>query len=142
MSVNIVGKVAGLVSPTQITINIGRKQGVNVGDIVTVYRKVDVEDPDTKQPLGSLRFTKVRLTVELAAELYSLAQTFPLTADLYSQFFSRTGAVPPRQRITLGAATESGMVRIEIGDPVYVERPERPEGPSEKAPPSKGTSKK
>jgi hypothetical protein len=136
MSVSIVGKVAGLVSPTQITINLGTKQGVNLGDIVTVYKQVDVEDPDTKQKLGSMRFTKVKLAVELIAELYSLAQTFPVpSTDLTSILSRTTGAGPARQRMTLDP-TGPG-VTIAIGDPVYVERPEKT---SDKGPPSKGAT--
>jgi hypothetical protein len=122
------GKVAGLVSPTQVTINAGASKGVKVGDVVTVYRKIDVQDPDSKQDLGSVALTKIKLNVSFVSERFCLADTL-FVSDSLSSLWAGLNTPPPRMRVTTDQAQASSQVAvIAIGDPVFIESPPKPEG--------------
>lgn len=60
---DIDAKVANVVGANQLAMNAGSAQGVEIGDTVLLYRTVDVQDPDTGEPLGSVLLPKLNLRV-------------------------------------------------------------------------------
>lgn len=76
MSVPIRGKVARILNSREIAINVGSTNGVVVGmHFDVVYPKEDIRDPDTKEVLGSLNLSKVRVRITKVRERLSLATT-------------------------------------------------------------------
>lgn len=72
------GKVARILSSRELALNIGAKEGVQVGMIFEVLdpRTEDVKDPDTGEVLGSIRRPKIEVKVGRVDERVSLASTF------------------------------------------------------------------
>lgn len=60
---DLTAKVAAFVSDTLLALNAGENKGVQEGDQVIIYRKVEIEDPDSKEPLGAVRVPKLHLRV-------------------------------------------------------------------------------
>lgn len=75
----IEGKLAALVDDSRVAVNLGSLAGVQEGDDVTLYRTVEVEDPDTGESLGSVDVEKLHLQVELVREKMCVA----VVTDLY-----------------------------------------------------------
>jgi len=126
MTIN--GKVAGIVSPTLVAINVGARDGVKVDDKVRVYRQVDVKDPDSKEELGSVVLTKVNLKITFVDDRFSVGETVDnvsrggLTTIYSGSVFGESQQIA----VTLSPReADSGTVLIAIGDPVFVERDEK-----------------
>ena len=67
------GKVATIVSPRQIAINVGANKEVKQGDLVTVYNRIDVSDPVSHEDLGDVLITKVKLRITVVYARFSVA---------------------------------------------------------------------
>lgn len=67
-------KVATGISEHEIALNAGTNSGVQVGDIVTVFRNIEVKDPDTRELLGEVRVPVLNLKVNLVEARMSVAQ--------------------------------------------------------------------
>ena len=74
----ICGKVARILNSREIVINIGRIKGVMDGMYFDVLDPSgeDIRDPDTKEILGSVRQSKVRVKVTRVQDKLSVAKTF------------------------------------------------------------------
>ena len=66
-------KVATIPAPSQLAINAGSDSDVQLGDSVTLFRQVEVFDPDTNESLGTVRYPKLRLVVTLLSGRFSIA---------------------------------------------------------------------
>lgn len=66
-------KVAAIITESQVALNAGSNEGVQVGDEVTLYKVVQVADPETKEPLGTVAVPKLELRVEHVQEKLSVA---------------------------------------------------------------------
>ncbi len=77
MTKPIRGKVARVLNAREIAINVGTAKGVTVGmyfDVMGTYN--EIEDPDTREVLGSLERLKVRVKITQVQEKLSLATTY------------------------------------------------------------------
>lgn len=72
------GKVARILNSRELALNIGSKDGVQVGMYFDVMDQEheNILDPDTDEVLGSIERPKVRVRVMLVQDRLSLASTF------------------------------------------------------------------
>lgn len=72
------GKVARILNTRELALNIGTRDGVQVGMLFDVLdaKGEDICDPDTGEVLGSLRRPKVRVRVDMVDQRLSVASTF------------------------------------------------------------------
>jgi hypothetical protein len=118
--VEIDAKVAKVLSDRRIAINIGSRNGVNVGDSVVFYEDVDVADPDTSEPLGSVRLRRLTMDVELVQDRLSVA-VVRLKKLSMNQVVMGRQSDEPEIRISEGPTLDSqNYYKINTGDPVSV----------------------
>jgi hypothetical protein len=122
-------KVATIVSPVQVALNAGSNKGVKTGDLVTVYRRVDVNDPDSKQDLGAVILTKVRLTVSVVYDKFCVAETYEMVDSSAGGVWTTSIlSGPVKESVTINPNDANyHTLLIAIGDPVYIEREEKPD---------------
>ena len=71
-------KVARIISPTQVILTAGAKDGVTEGMEFVIYELTDpILDPETKESLGRLELVKGRVRVVHTQQTMSIAQTIP-----------------------------------------------------------------
>lgn len=83
----LIGKIIRIVSPTEVIINLGLKNGVEVGMELIIYEECDdVLDPETNKVLETLEIQKGKVYAQTVQENITLARTkakggiFPLTS--------------------------------------------------------------
>jgi hypothetical protein len=74
----IEGKVASIVNSRELSINIGRNDGVEIGMQFKVLagEPIEIRDPDTDKLLGTLDKEKVRVRVSEVLDTFSVCKTF------------------------------------------------------------------
>lgn len=77
----ISAKLAQIVTPTQLAFNAGTEKGVTKGDSVTLYKYVDVTDPDSGDILGTVRVPRLYLKVSFAEEKFCVADVTDTVSD-------------------------------------------------------------
>jgi hypothetical protein len=114
-------KVTNLLSDNQIAINRGSAAGVQAGDVVTLNNKVEIIDPDSNESLGHVLTQKLRLSVDFAAEKYSVASvTSRQKGDVYKLAF-----IPQTKTITQDTLEASeNCILVTVGEEVRVTRKE------------------
>ena len=72
------GKVAKILNSTQLVINLGKNDGVEVGMIFDVLDSTaqEILDPDTHEVIGSLERPKIQVKIDYVQEKLSVAKTF------------------------------------------------------------------
>ena len=121
-------KIAKIISTTELVINAGSKQNINVGDKFEIIDKVGSEpvmDPDTGKSLGTLDIIKGMVEVTAVYPNMSIVQSertiSPLlqasvgVAQSLSPYQVRTDLNVDKTQIT-GGAPENENVPIKIGD--------------------------
>ena|SRR5256885_13854067 len=124
------GKVATIVSPRQIAINVGANKEVKQGDLVTVYNRIDVSDPVSHEDLGDVLITKVKLRITVVYARFSVAETFEKRTTPTDSLWSAAAALsqPAIVETVTTDPTEANYntLLIAIGDSVFVERADQP----------------
>ena len=100
----IKGKVARILNSKEVALNIGRKNGVELGMLFNILdsKSYEIEDPDTGEMIGSVERPKVRVKITHVQDGVSVASTYII--ERVNVGFSRiefspftTGTlVPPR----------------------------------------------
>lgn len=116
-------KIAKIISTTELVINAGSNQNINVGDKFQIIDKVGSEpvmDPDTGESLGTLDIIKGTVEVTAVYPNMSIVQSEQTTKNPFTQI-----AINPYQvredlnvdtsQIT-GGAPQNNNVPIRIGD--------------------------
>ena len=128
MTEPIRGKVARVLNPREVAINVGTTNGVAVGMYFDIVGRADIKDPDTKEALGSIDRPKVRVRVTEVKERLSVASTYQgkrvnVGGSLSLGDFSR--ALMPPQWVTKYDTFHTGEKTLEeennevkTGDPV------------------------
>lgn len=115
-------KVASVISPTQIAINVGSNKGISIKHSATIFRDVEIKDPDGGAFLGSVKVPILRLRVNTVQDKFCLATVTDLAgSDLNSPMVSF--GVPGLTRtktITQGASPDPDVVRVSIGQEVLI----------------------
>jgi Flagellar assembly protein T, C-terminal domain len=104
-------KVAGVLDSSRIALNAGSEQGVSEGDSVTLWRSVEVTDPDTNEGLGVVRLDKLRLVVGEVQPRLCVA------AIRLQTNFGAMAIFGPSKKISTGRKTQSeDSVTVNPGD--------------------------
>jgi hypothetical protein len=118
-------KVAEILTDYQLALNVGRLKGVERGATVTIYRTVEISDPDTHEPLGQVTVPKLTLRVVDVQELLCVAEvTERVGADDTSLNvgFILTSAWKPLKRIaTSKGFDDSSSIWIQAGDAAVIQ---------------------
>lgn len=117
------GKVATVIRDDQLAVNVGKGDGVEVGDTMTLYDAIKVNDPDTKKQLGTVRVPRLAFTVTLVTDTFCVGKV--------------TTRIRPRDGNVLAAATaplvkltsdpldvDARTVGVEVGEEVVIRRNE------------------
>jgi hypothetical protein len=121
----VLGKVSTILAPDQLAINVGTKNGVGVGDWVTVWRIVNIVDPDTHEDLGSVQLVKLNLKVTLAAEKYSVATVSDKVKQPVQVTSKPSLRSAPLKAITSDPSTDDddpAQVYVKVGEGIQVRR--------------------
>jgi hypothetical protein len=123
MMPRVSGKVANVISNTLLAINIGSDKGVAEGDIAYVMRHIEIEDPDTREELGSVRVSVLNLRV-------NHVQPKLCTAYVVStQDIGQTNPIISRQTkriVTQRSDEKQGIsVYVKVGDIAEVDTKEK-----------------
>lgn len=112
-------KLAEVVTPTQLAFNAGSDKGVAKGDTVTLFRTVKITDPESKEPLGAVRISKLTLTVSLVEQKYCIADVTDtgtnsgqnITYGTYLSTYNTT-------QVTTNPTNpyDQNLVRVQIGE--------------------------
>ena len=72
------GKVAKILNLRDVALNIGQKQGVELGMLFDILstKGLDIEDPDTGEDLGSIELPKARVKISRVYDKVSVATTY------------------------------------------------------------------
>ena len=75
------GKVARILTVRELVLNIGRHDGVELDMLFDILDPIaqDIQDPDTKEVIGSLYRPKIRLKITSVEERIALASTYKST---------------------------------------------------------------
>ncbi len=149
MSKNILkGKVAGILNPRELAINIGENSGVEIGMIFKVIGDAVLKDPDTGEQLGAVRREKGRVKIVTVEERFATARTFEtfviniggigpgnlgtsVLAESTARFFSPPNLITRVQTLKydesgleLPTQEGEGFVYVKVGDVVELAGPE------------------
>lgn len=111
------GKVAALLSSTELAINRGASDGIELGMQFAVLDPsvADITDPDTGESLGTLKREKVRVEIVKAEEKFSLARTYEKVRSNSSSL----GGVAAFLQATAGSAASARTKTLEQRDAAW-----------------------
>ena len=137
------GRVIRIFDDEKIAINLGDRDGLTRGTRIAIYApEVEIEDPDTGEPLGTYRHLKAVARTATVEERFAIAGPYPRREVEPSR--SPAYLLPPRRRTKTvrgelpineedAAPLPSGN-EIRVGDPVEFELEEDAStGPSPEA---------
>ncbi|MBB3325477.1 FlgT C-terminal domain-containing protein [Microlunatus antarcticus] len=116
-------KVAKILTPTLLAVNVGKATGVQVGDEVILFRSEHVNDPVTGEELDVVNFVKLRLEISEVREKMSLAK---VTDRQRSQ--SSVGGAGKLKTMGDGFTGEED-VSVQTGEDVVIRREDPPAEP-------------
>lgn len=114
--------IARVISGSEIAINAGANKGIEVGDSATVWRSVEIQDPQSGASLGSFQRARLQLSVYLVDELFCLARIRVDPPNFAATIFGKQ-----TRWITGSGVDEDENVRLEPGDAVTVYSADGPE---------------
>ena len=118
MSAPIEGKVTNIISEITVAINRGSNHGVEEGMKFSVGgREIKVNDPDTGEELGSVRYVKARVKVTEVYEKFSLAQSYEIVYESPLPFPTFLRARTAKKKLPLETVPEFEK-KVKIGDVV------------------------
>lgn len=136
----LVGKVANLITSTQIAINRGSRDGVLENSTARLYDLIEIKDPETGEHLGSVRVQRIRFAVTEVSEKYCLAVVADLeprgtnsSSGLVITNWALSGG-SKRKKVELAPATTPGATGVRIGEDIFF-TPPPPPPPAEEEPP-------
>ena len=72
----LTGKVAAILNPRELAMNIGASAGVERDMIFVLVGEAELKDPDTQEVLGTVRHEKGRVKVVVVKDKFAIARTF------------------------------------------------------------------
>jgi hypothetical protein len=124
-------KVATVLSPFEIAINVGTSDGVSEGCRVEAWTDTQVVDPDTGEPLGTVRLSKLKFDVRRAEPAFSVAVVISDSVGwAASTIWSSFGK---QKRMVARGRDEDDPVSVKVGESVTVYLPELPVADAEEA---------
>jgi hypothetical protein len=120
--VSLNAKIADVLSETSLVVNVGSADGVTKGDFVRIWEDKEILDPDTHEPLGTVRVTLAVATVSEVQEKLSVAYSQYERPQLTGLVFGQSPR--PRHRFTTHVAIDADQVVVRIGQVVTIESTE------------------
>lgn len=122
-------KLATIVTDTEVAFNVGEKGGVRTNDLVTLYDRVPVNDPDSGRPLGSVRVPRLNLKVYMVSENFCVARVTDRVKSRTASLFGDAATVRALKKVRLAKGAWTGseddadaVVEVEIGETVMIRR--------------------
>ncbi|WP_079138061.1 FlgT C-terminal domain-containing protein [Streptomyces sp. PTY087I2] len=118
------GKLAALVDESRVAINLGSAAGVQEGDRVSLFRTVQVDDPDSGESLGSVEVKKLALKVELVREKMCVAAVSDLFIVDNEAGDTLSALLRPKRRKRVAfdvARGDQRTVKVAIGERVTID---------------------
>jgi len=128
---SVEAKVAEVLPQYEVVLNAGSRAGVQVGWLATIWRTVDVEDPDGGGLIGRVRRPKIRMQVTEVQENVAVAESIEFYSSGLDVFLG--SARPARERRMVRTGPVGGGVNVEqvavvrIGDEATLVAPPEPE---------------
>ncbi|HYS34135.1 MAG TPA: FlgT C-terminal domain-containing protein [Pseudonocardiaceae bacterium] len=111
-------KIADLLSETSLVLNVGSSRGVKQGNRVIVWEDRSISDPETGEPLGTVRVTLATAAVIEVQEKLCVAESVREKLTANRIIFGESAR--PMYRFTTGPTIGDGQIHVEIGQPVTV----------------------
>lgn len=127
---SIQGKVATIINERDLVINKGSDAGVTEGmKFKVIEPDLDIRDPDTGEPLGSISREKIRVKIVEVKPKFSIGKTYETYVDYVESVAKLPSLLPPsRQPVTrvrtLRTSSDTSYPPderygfVKIGDPV------------------------
>lgn len=118
-------KVARILSDYELVLNAGEEHGVEEGHSAQLYESVEVSDPDTGEPLGSVRKKILGLEITQVQERLSVARSSDIVRvsnplEIFGGSSQSQRRV--RRKITdTPGLNDSTTVLVSVGDEVIIE---------------------
>ncbi len=131
-------KVATVIPPHDIAVNVGSSSGVKMGDKVVVYFPVTINDPESQEQLGVVEYTRGHYRVSLVGKGFAVASITDRapSGNVFSaiQYAAAGIGAPEFKRVvervggspTADSVAASSVV-VGVGDLAYVTRDEEEE---------------
>ena len=122
----IVALIAGITNPSEISLNKGKNDNIEVGDLVEYVRVENVIDPITNEDLGSVKYILCNFKIDWVAEKFSIARVtdfYDDRADLFTVKINFGAGGRLKTVTTDEEKRKGGVVLVKIGDPVTVVKP-------------------
>lgn len=89
MSESLRGRVAKIISPSKIAINLGLKDGVEVGMKFIIYEEGEmICDPETRESLEPLELVKGKVEIINVQEKISIGESFEIISTTIDAIYS------------------------------------------------------
>lgn len=126
--ITIAAKVAQVVSSTQLAFNVGTNKGVSTGDTVTLYRIVEVTDPDSGDILGSVRVPRLNLRVSLVDKKFCIADVTDQVSDnIYTSITLGRNVKKVTTSPSISSSESNAVVMVTIGEDAVIRHIEKGE---------------
>jgi hypothetical protein len=131
-------KVAAIIDSSMVAFNVGSNKGVSSGDLVRLWRIIDIPDPDSKKPLGRINVAKLKLVVNHVQENLCVAYVDDAIESVSGSGIFTGVAVDQwqrRKKVTDDpSAADVNTVLVRIGDAASVTVKDADEGFSDEPP--------
>lgn len=121
---DVTAKLANIIDARQLAFNAGTNVGIGIGTTAQMYRTVEISDPDTNEPLGTIRIPKLGLRVNFVQEKFCIAEVTDLATEEGDSYSSSIFA--GRKKVTnIRGAARSDTVYVEIGEEAKFSIPDK-----------------
>jgi hypothetical protein len=117
----LIGKVATILSATQLALNVGSAHGVSLGDAVVLHKTMEIRDPESREILGTVDIPKARLRVDLVQDKFCVATINERQGDQSRNLLHALNIAPLRQISETPVGTSStDKVYVTVGERVVI----------------------
>lgn len=120
-------KLATIVDEYQLAFNAGTDNHVSEGDIVDLYRVVEVKDPESQETLGSVSLVKIRLRVGHVQKRLCVARVIDRISTGESEPMFPTLSKKPLKKVTAqagrGVKQGDNEVSVTVGEDASIRPP-------------------
>ena len=102
------GKVAKVLNDREIVINRGTDHSVKLGTRFKLIETVEIQDPDTRDGIGTITREKIRFVVVHLQASMSIARTYE------THTFGSSSASQAAERLLQSIRPEAGMQRTDV----------------------------
>ncbi len=120
---SIEATVAEVLPPYEVVLNVGQRDAVVKGALVTVWRTLDVADPSTRAVIGRVRRPKMRFRVSEVQERLSVAESIEFYASPLAALLRPPVRRERKQVVKANASADAKTTAIQLGDEATIVPP-------------------